>query len=104
MAELKKCPFCGEEVILRATINETNIVCMGEPWCGVRYSVPNDKDLIEKWNTRPLENALQSKLDIATKALEKIAEITGCSEEQGRACAEFMNETAQTALSQIKDK
>lgn len=109
MTELKNCPFCGNKPFLQNGNNQFphteyqyKVHCS---FCGGTTCFhANQESAIKTWNTRPIESSLQSKLDIATKALEKIAEITGCSEEQGRACAEFMNETAQTALSQIKDK
>jgi hypothetical protein len=64
--ELKKCPFCGEDMHYNAS----------SFWCDngncVAYVVFFERGEDEEmFNTRPIEAALQSKLDKAVEALEQ---------------------------------
>jgi hypothetical protein len=71
--ELKACPFCGSDAM---TSDDGDYV-----WCnGHRNSCPGYVgSRVEKWNRRPLEDALtaerdalETKLEIAVEALKKI--------------------------------
>jgi len=64
---MKYCPFCNAEMT-----NSDGLV-LHEPTCYIMvhfYSSPCRGKDEKAWNTRPIEDALQRKLDIAVKALE----------------------------------
>lgn len=61
--ELKPCPFCGSKAI--EADNEI-VYCSGLE-CIVSFIKK------EQWQSRPLEDALQRKLEIAKEALNRIA-------------------------------
>jgi len=73
--KLKKCPCCGSDVMI---IIEDDIANFGtDKW----YSCSNDKCIFhginlfpEDWQSRPIEDSLQKKLDIAMKAFDDILE------------------------------
>lgn len=69
MTELKNCPFCGSEPEYFDNSGEgrTNMC-----WCTNRMCSARDPMTVVEWNTRPLEDALQSKLEIAVEALNKV--------------------------------
>lgn len=72
--ELKPCPFCGKDNLQTKNTmgNFYNAVsCLS---CGL--STAEQLEIIEKWNTRPIEDALQRRLDIAVKALTEISNST----------------------------
>lgn len=70
MSELKPCPYCGEQVAedVVSDVGWHFVYCTtchaeGEADLGASGA-------IEKWNTRPLEEALQAKLDMAVEAMK----------------------------------
>jgi hypothetical protein len=67
--ELKLCPFCGE----KPEVNFAGVV-----WCKNDNCKMNNYDeqgvfflSPESWNTRPIEDELQRKLDIAVEAINE---------------------------------
>lgn len=77
---LRPCPFCGkapEEAWCWVNLRDTNESKRVGWFCLDCFELPLDNCAVshlesDKWNTRPLESALQSKLSIAVEALEKI--------------------------------
>ena len=76
MTDRKKPCFCGsDDVALKKDYGIPFYKCSS---CGMKYRLvpyPNKhpiRALNRAWNNRPLEAALQEKLDKATEALEKI--------------------------------
>lgn len=56
MPELKPCPFCGGEAVVRAfTISRSFVVCCED--CPIGFLVPYDseEEAVEAWNTRAVE-------------------------------------------------
>jgi len=127
--ELKACPFCGGEDIKYSTKTKGDGRYHAAMFCnschaygkrtitkdfkrdGKRYvfrsDVQEDTEYVEiagkEWNTRPLEQALQSKLDIAQKALEKLQSNNAWWEEDHTLTYdEWAEELAKEALNQIK--
>src|SRR5512137_2557089 len=77
--ELKLCPFCGEKIDIVVHLNSKGdeFEELVHPFsrkshCPLRLSV----FLREHWQNRPLEDALQRKLDIAVEALRFISNTT----------------------------
>ena len=68
MDELKKCPFCGNDAVLLAN-GETRCTKTGCPVASWGRSIP-----VEIWNTRPLEDTLQDKIDNMKQKIEKLTE------------------------------
>lgn len=76
--ENKRCPFCGNKDIDTSPIS-------GAAWCYDCHSVAND---VPRWNTRPLEDALQARIDALkkenaelrkkTEALDMLEEMADC--------------------------
>lgn len=62
MNELKACPFCGSEVKLQDTGNWYTqfIRCKG---CDAQMQRYKGEGVIIPWNTRPIEDALQARID-----------------------------------------
>ena len=60
--ENKRCPFCGNKDIDTSPIS-------GAAWCYDCHSVSND---VDRWNTRPLEDALQARIAALETALDEI--------------------------------
>ena len=95
MSDLKPCPLCGSEDITIESFGEQRITaCCSTCECNTGYMRDN-LEAIESWNTRPIEDALQAKLDVAIstllyyrangktlaeKALAKIEKIGGMNE------------------------
>jgi Lar family restriction alleviation protein len=74
MSELKKCPFCGGTEIEFSGFSIVPEVIMSCSNCGVMFdeeSVNNQAEeelvniVIERWNTRPIEDTLQSRINKA---------------------------------------
>ena len=80
MSELKPCPFCGstrQELTYSLSINtERTYYGNGIICANCRVCVPEDE-----WDTRPIEDALQSRIDKLEEALAKVEEYA--TEEQG---------------------
>jgi len=86
--ELKPCPFCGDKVTLEDNSNLTNHRTVY--WVACHNCSDLDtpcyftaSEVIEDWNTRPLEDALQS----------RITELEGKLESACHSDAHFRNET-----------
>lgn len=76
MSELKACPFCGQEHEIEEATDIHWGMCKGIV-CGYKVlrQAFSDKELeamIQFWNTRPLEDALQAKLDRLEKACDEM--------------------------------
>lgn len=69
MSELKACPFCGGEAVCGQ--NNINATCKNKECLMFPSWYP-----IEKWNTRPIESALQSRI---AELEERIETLTGLS-------------------------
>jgi Lar family restriction alleviation protein len=70
--ELKPCPFCQglEFFCSQNTANNFSIVCVT---CGTDGKAAKTKEkAIDAWNTRPLEDALQSQLKAAQEEIERL--------------------------------
>ena len=86
--ELKPCPFCGKEM------NDDNFFsCDGYPKaCGCWEQTCTAEDAIEVWNTRPLEDALRTRvteIEAENAALrEQIKEWRECAEKLDDALAD----------------
>ena len=61
--ELKKCPFCGSELVIYHSAGDVTVVRCGD--CGARVDAPMGlyRNAHAAWNTRPLEDALQARID-----------------------------------------
>jgi len=71
MTELKKCPFCGRD----ARNNPTWMVgSENSAECSNRHCITNKLTYatIEEWNTRPLEDALQARIDELKQENERL--------------------------------
>lgn len=65
--ELKPCPFCGEMAFWDSEF--AGIYCR----CGAEITFcESDKEAAEKWNTRPIEDALRAENERLREVLERI--------------------------------
>lgn len=79
MTDLKPCPFCGSQAIVKIANKFSYVACT---MCGQRgIGGMSISFLKHKWNTRPIEDKLRTELekawedlDIATKASAEDAE------------------------------
>jgi len=62
MTELKACPFCGVNDVKTMTIADTRYIECNHCQCQM---------FVEQWQKRPLEEALQKRLDEQTEAIRK---------------------------------
>jgi Lar family restriction alleviation protein len=70
MSELKKCPFCGGEAEIIYDIGWYTGSCNA---CGaISQSDLGNSGAIEVWNTRPIEDALQARIDELAKDISDI--------------------------------
>jgi hypothetical protein len=67
--ELRACPFCGSEPEYFDNEGEG---WKGMCWCTNRKCSARDPMTVEEWNTRPIEDTLRAKLEVAMKALNII--------------------------------
>jgi hypothetical protein len=70
---LPYCPFCNTEPVTKTNWDENErpkimVSCSDEECPAGQIWVP-----VEKWSTRPLEDALQKKLDIAIDLLDELS-------------------------------
>ena len=90
MTDLKKCPFCGGEA-------EHPKIYDGTPAYGKAFcqngciGYPMDEREIQSglWNTRPLESALQQKLDKAKAFIKRASLLQICKTEATRLLKEL---------------
>ena len=77
MSELKKCPFCGGEAFYIKIMG--NYEKPHEIYCskcdGAITEGRSEKQVVTNWNTRPIEDALQSRIaelekDLSNKEIE----------------------------------
>ena len=66
--ELWRCPFCGAEAKYYETISGTQYAVCSDEHCFMNGCGCYAKISPAEWNTRPLEDALQQKLDEAMNA------------------------------------
>lgn len=67
--QLKNCPFCGENLVQHPLYGSNwRHPETATQWCVISGVILDG----EKWNTRPIEDALRAKLAIAVEALEAI--------------------------------
>ena len=57
--ELKKCPFCGSEAKVELRDIQTGVECTNRRCITNTFVQPT----YDQWNTRPLEDALQARID-----------------------------------------
>lgn len=68
--ELKPCPFCGGKAFLDSDFS--GVYCN----CGAELAfLESDKEAAEKWNSRPIEDALEEENARLREALETICAI-----------------------------
>lgn len=68
--ELKPCPFCGGKAFLDSEFS--GVYCN----CGAELTfLESDKEAAEKWNRRPIEDALEEENARLREALETICAI-----------------------------
>ena len=77
MNELKACPFCGGKVDMKSVVIYSNgerspasIKCKKCNYCMTAFD--ND-ELIKRWNTRPIEDALRAALAEANEDAARLA-------------------------------
>jgi hypothetical protein len=77
---LAPCPLCGSTEKLSVYVKyfpadkrEKSIVECTTPSCPMKIEGKTMEEVVEKWNRRPVENALRAKLQIAIDALEGIS-------------------------------
>jgi hypothetical protein len=62
MTELKRCPFCGDDIIDVAWSGEWKVACWN---CGLVLH-ESEKDMIDRaieiWNHRPIEDELNARI------------------------------------------
>jgi hypothetical protein len=72
--KLKSCPFCGEAGYLRKAkfANKTSyrVLCQTPSCWGMTQECQTKKIAIERWNNRPLEDALR--IEAERRALDKL--------------------------------
>ena len=66
MSELKPCPFCGGEARL-VNCGSPMVVCL-HGCC----QIVDDKNSVEHWNTRPIEDELRAELASKDEQIEKL--------------------------------
>ena len=78
MAKLKACPFCGQP----ATESEGGNIIAGGRHHAIKFAECQNEDCsmfthfmpVDKWNTRPIEDALQSELDALRQSISEAVE------------------------------
>lgn len=70
--ELKPCPFCGREAVEITYFSYTFNKQYHQVKCGNDDCEMNgfENMLVDDWNTRPIEDDLRKKLDIAVEAMK----------------------------------
>lgn len=71
-ADLKPCPFCGGEAYLVG--KEGNVYAIECGSCFFKIGATTEKDVVEYWNGRPIEDALRAENKRLREALENIEE------------------------------
>ncbi|MHB0967805.1 MAG: hypothetical protein ACYC36_15250 [Bellilinea sp.] len=71
MDELKACPFCGEKLSAQPDLFSGGVRYFHENNCIHRLTELSD-DFLELWQTRPLEDALESRVDFLEDKLQEI--------------------------------
>jgi Lar family restriction alleviation protein len=81
MEELKNCPFCGSESLVKQSISNGNggfyrwVHCED---CNANGSWISDNiSEIEGWNSRPIEDALQRRIDDLESKLKHWKDLLG---------------------------
>lgn len=73
--ELKPCPFCGGKVRYAKNYRYRHIwhdiVCN---YCGITNTYDDERQSVRSWNTRPIEDALQSRAEKAEAMVEHLIE------------------------------
>ena len=79
MSDLKPCPFCGKEPN-QATVELSDRPCFyyecENPKCHAKPETgwhDTEQEARDAWNNRPVEDALQARIDNLDKALDKAA-------------------------------
>ena len=72
MSELKRCPFCGNEPVV-----EGNLVACNNLNCPTYDNYWTDPMIFtcDQWNTRPIEDALQSRIAALEAENNRLAEL-----------------------------
>ena len=80
MTDLKKCPFCGgedTEVSVNYEYGDGYEVSCND--CDSDVFAKTKDEAVKRWNNRPLEDTLQSKVKTLREALEEDKEIWTCA-------------------------
>ena len=85
----KPCPFCGKPAEL--TENEYGASMVECQWCLARTCSHNEGLAIDKWNSRPGENALRARAEAAEAALAT-ARAEGAAAERAAVLAELRDD------------
>ena len=79
--ELKPCPFCGSKAkkenldfgpVDRPPLMRLETICCSSTTCGALVGGDTLEEAVKTWNTRPIEDRLQSLCDQLAEALELI--------------------------------
>ena len=71
MNELKNCPFCGSELTEDDAFSEDGYPQM----CHCIWQTNSAEKAVQNWNTRPIEDALQARIDELEKIIKGLLEI-----------------------------
>jgi ferredoxin len=72
MSDLKPCPWCKKDVSIISVEDSTYYWCITCEDCDFSWFVLGTrKEVIEKWNTRPAEDAKDKEIEQLKEALEK---------------------------------
>ena len=101
--EIKLCPFCGSKVEMKSVViypnmerSPASIRCKK---CNFFIADYEDDDLIQRWNNRPIEDALCAENERLREALQKIK--NWCCIDDDGGTETIIIEFAQQALKEV---
>lgn len=99
--EVKKCPFCGSEPEIFKSLEPAIVQCIN-PSC---ILAEFDGVEIDKWNTRPIEDVLQTELQLAkgeNDKLNRLLEDEGLTISQNDYAYEVDRQTMQSEIERLQ--